>query len=397
MYFQLTGAVTDRFIKELRHFWSFDPRFKDRLPENIQGRFAFKERPQVGIIVKASGASNVVMAADNYMGTVNSYVMLARYRDYPGLSIEWVRENTLAIQQNGGVFPSAPGIYYIDMIGPDQFVVDVLLDVRDERVACTADPLVFQLQGPPLPQSLRLYELPSSWLLQPGVNYTLDVNTGTITLTEPLIAGSFLAADYRTAEPVSRGPFQVAPNRANVTAIPGAVLAFGERFAQGDRMAVIVQEVRSPAYMEYGGQWDVSIDIDFFARDIHEQRMISDTSLIYFWGVLRERLTSEGLKIEEISLGGESEEVYDENGDDYFFNNTISMTVKTDWNMQVPLSAYIRRVMPLTNTDEVRISGLGADGLSGETGNIIMLENLNLELLTDPFFQGRNATYEVIR
>ena len=51
---------------------------------------------------------------------------------------------------------------------------------------------------------------------------------------------------------------------------------------------------------------------------------------MFLWATLRPSLIDEGIDLMEISMGGESEEVYDENADDYFYNSSISMTVQTE-------------------------------------------------------------------
>ncbi|MEI6297649.1 MAG: hypothetical protein WCO84_08515, partial [bacterium] len=113
--------------------------------DNIQGKYSFKERPQHGIIVKTGSANRVDLSPDNYVGIVVSYVFLTKWKRYPGISIEWVREDNLAILANGGRFPCPPGVYFIDVsedttnTNPDgaphlQFHVDPLLDVYHEQV-----------------------------------------------------------------------------------------------------------------------------------------------------------------------------------------------------------------------------------------------------------------------
>jgi hypothetical protein len=53
-----------------------------------------------------------------------------------------------------------------------------------------------------------------------------------------------------------------------------------------------------------------------------------------------------GIEMMSLSLGGESEESYDENGDDYFYTGSFSIQIQTDWSVQVPLGIVIQRVDP---------------------------------------------------
>jgi len=404
VYFQLSAALKNRFCYELRRFWALHPKYRD-IVDHIQGKYSFRERPQYGIIVKTSGGNKVDLSPDNYVGIVQSYVYLTRVKDSPGLAIEWIREDSVAIQNNGGRFPSSPGVYYIEIVngttGPNSiptmaFYVDPLLDVGHEQVM-QVDETTAQLEHPPLDGTVRLFEMPSSYLLIEGTNYTVE-STGLITLTQPLTGGRSLVADYRY--PVaSRGPFHYYENSADNKAIPGVVMAFGRRGEVGDKMAVVVQEIRQPAALEYGGRWDVSMEFEVVARDVFAEQEITDMSVMFLWGVLRSYLTREGIEITEMSMGGESEELYDENGDDYFYNATFTATVQTDWSIHVPLDLMIRSVSPLT-LEQAKIQDGLTDcqaGSEGEIGNIRILEGLGLEALTDPFFNGRTGTFELIR
>lgn len=399
MYFQLTESMKRRFILELRRYWQYHPRYPDLL-DHIQGKYSFRERPQYGIVVKTSGGNRVDLSADNYVGVVNSYVYLAKYKNYPGTALEWVREDALAIQKNEGSFPSAPGVYYIELTEEDEFYVDPLLNVYDELVTMVDDTTA-QLQNAPLSGSLRLFEMDAGFLLVEGTNYTLTLDsqgnpTGEIVLTEPLGTNRYLKADYKTPS-TSTGPHKIYPMQANNQAIPGVVLAFGRRLQKGDRLAVVVQDLRRPAALEYGGRWQISLDFDIIARDVYSQQEIADQSVIYLWGVLRPYLSSEGIEMIDLSLGGESEEVYDETGDDYFYNSSFSLTVETEWSVHVPLNVFLRQAAPLTLEQQQVLAGLPDDEASQIQSDIEMMYTLNLETVRDPYFGGRSSTYEIIR
>lgn len=404
MYFFLTQALKNRFILELRRFWGYHPKYRG-IVGNIQGKYRFEERPQVGITVKNTGGNHVALSADNYVGIVQAYTYLTKVKDAPGVSIEWVREDSVAIQNNRGTFPSLPGVYYIEIVedspGPGgvprmAFYVDPLLDVAHEQVL-QVDPVTFQLANIPLSGTLRLFEQPSGFMLHEGVNYSVTA-TGEITLVEPLGGGRSLQADYRYPVP-SRGPFPFAENTANNAAIPGVVLAFGRRASVGDKMAVVVHSVRQPVALEYGGKWDLNMEIEVVARDVYVQQEISDFSVIFIWGVLRSQLTREGIELNEISLGGESEEIYDDAGEDYFYTSSFSVTAQTEWSLHVPLDMMIRSAAPLTS-EQIRAQAALSDAEIGDSltsTNIRVMDSLGLEGLRDPFFMGRSATYEMIK
>jgi hypothetical protein len=405
MYFQLTSAVKRRFIGELRRLWATHPKYRD-IVDHIQGKFSFKERPQYGIIVKNSGGSKVDLSADNYLGVVKSYVLLSKVVRKPGISVEWVREDAVAIQQNGGRFPSAPGVYFLDVQsdpnqeGGCQFFVDPLLDVSHEQVALL-DPLSAQLAEPPLQGTVRLFEMPSGVLLYEGANYTLTLGPdgkpdGGVALLQPVTGGRWLQADYRYVG-VSHGPYPIYEMYANNTAIPGVVLAFGNRVEAGDQVAVIVQKARYPAALEYGGRWELSLDFDVMARDVYSQQEILDQTVMWIWAVLRSQLASQGIEITDVSLGGESEEVYDEGGDDYFYNASFSLTCQTDWSVHVPLDQWLRQVSDLTLDQSREASILSDDDIAAVRGNIQAVESLGLQGIQDPFWSGRKGTFPMIQ
>mgnify|MGYP004004105193 CR=1 FL=1 len=397
MYFQLTEALKRRFIEELRRYWSYHPKYRDDLVQNIQGKFSFKERPQHGIIIKTGSGHRVDLSADNYIGVVESYCLMTRVKNKPGLSVEWVREDSVAIQNNNGYFPSPPGLYYLDVQeegGSLVFYVDPLVEVFHEPVSMI-DTTSGQLQQTPVTGSLRLYEQPSRFQLVEGVNYDLNA-TGGITLTNPLTGGRWLQADYRYPTP-STGPYPITEMHANNVAIPGVVIAFGRRAQAGDQVAIMVHDIRRPAYMEYGGKWELTLDCDVMSRDVHAQQEIVDQTVIYLWGVLRSHLSHKGIEITDVSMGGESEEVYDENGDDYFYNANFTITCQTDWSIHVPIDGWMRQAAPLTRAQAAQIAALSDDDLRGEDGNIKGLEALGVEAVQDPFWSGRRGTFEMVK
>ena len=371
MYFFLTAAVKNRLIQELRGYWASHPKYQD-LIDNIQGKYSFSQRPQYGIILKTGSANRVQLSADNFVGTVQSYVTLAKIPGYQGTSVEWVREDSLAIQANGGRFPTQAGVYYCEMSADDQFYVDPLLDVRGEALTMV-NPAEGVLQQIPYTDSLRLVELPGGGLVAPE-KYTLGSDGMTVYFREALPNGVSVVAYYRYTG-TSTGPWEAKPYTGYNRAIPGCVLAFGRRAQKGDRFAVVVTPTREDAYLEYGGRWDLSIDIDIVARDVNSQMEMADQTAMFLWATLRGNLVDQGLDITEVSMGGESEEVYDENGDDYFYNSTLAMTVQTDWFAFVPI---LPRILTYSET----VKGLPP--------------GLTLAAYRDPFFGAKFATYETV-
>lgn len=399
MYYRLTGALKTRFIDELRKYWQYHPLYTD-LAENIQGKFSFKERPSYGIIVKNSGGNRVDLSSSNYIGMINSYVFLTRVKDFPGMAVEWVREDAVAIQNNGGKFPSLPGIYFIELTEDEEFYMDPLYDVYRE-IPTLRSTTQASLVHPFVDGTLRLFEMPAAYQLFEGSNYNVirgadGKPTGELEMLHPIDKGRWLQADYRYPGETT-GPHILYPNRADNKVIPGCVVAFGRRNKKGDRLAIVVQDLRHPAALEYGGIWELTLDFDVLSRDVYAQQEIQDQSMLYLWGILRPYLSSEGLEMTDITMGGESEEVYDETGDDYFYNSSFSITVSTQWSIHVPLGVFMRQVSPQTVAQSKLTAVMSDEEVAQQKNNIQSLESLGLETLRDPFFAGKTSTFETIK
>lgn len=397
MYFRFTTAIKRRIIEELRRFWSEHPKYQDDLPNHIHGKYAFTEQGQHSIVVLNASGNVVSLSPDNFQGTVKSYVHLARVGQYPGTSIEWVREDSLAIRRNGGTFPSLPGVYYITITGTEDaptFTVQSLLDVLDEQVT-KIDDTTYQLSQIPVDGTLRLYDMPGNTELVENVNYTLDEQTGEITLLTDL-NGGILSADFRYRGPTG-GPYDIIENFSNVEAVPGVVIVFGRRVQVGDQLGVVVSQYRQLTALEYGGRWNFAVDIEIRSRDDISQSEITDMTAFYLWGLARPRLSDEGIEITNLSIGGESEEPYDEVGDDYWYLGSISLEIEADWLFHVPLTAVVRRVLPQTLANFNETAGLSDEELVAAEQNLIQaVDNLGLRSFDDPFF-GTKPTHEGLK
>lgn len=405
----LTESIKTRILHELRQYWSRIPGYAETLAPNIHGKYSFKERPGEAIILKSTSASPFQFSADHFVGHVHSYCSLLQVETFPGTSLEWVREDALAIMSNGGAFPSAQGIYYIrvetdkmEIQGRSRdvmvFYVDPALEVQDEA-PLRDNPSTFILANESyLPHTLSVFEVPSGIQLKEGVHYEADPETGIITLSEPLPHTSYLSVDYKFAGE-TQGPYLVRPGYTNVEAIPGVVLAFGKFAQDGDVMAVKVEGQREVVALEYGGRWDISLDFDIMSTDVNRQAEIVDRTAMWLLGVLRTRLSSEGIELSEITIGSDGEEIRDENGDDYFFTGSISMNAQTDWSLHVPVPAKIKSVIPTTKDEAESLLGLSNEDLAdqGSVSGIKAYINLRLLGMSDPFFTSHKRTFETIK
>lgn len=355
MFHNLTLAVRDRMIRELKDYWADHPRYEE-LSSFIQGKYSFEERPQFGMVVKTSGATNVVLSPDNFIGTLKGYVSLAKVVEKKGVSFEWVKENP-------SIKPEA-GVYHFQVqdnpFDPDPNAFQVVYQRyvrRDEPSLLFTDDTHIELNYVPVENSLRIVEAPS------GRSLTLDeysIEGSTITLTEALPRGLSLSAYYTSKDEFLVGPFMVKPDTAYHEIIPGVVIAVGRWIEVGDELVVIVEDTQQVVAHEYGGRWDVSVDIELIARDAHSQADIADRTVVWMWSTLRGKLANLGMSLNDVSLGGESEEVYDENGDDYFYMASISATIQTDWFIHFPLVSPIKGIGMDIKEIEGPVVGIGS-------------------------------------
>jgi hypothetical protein len=396
MYHYLISALKRRLVLELKDIFSRHPVYEKVVPY-IQNKYSFDERPQYGIVVKGSTANKVALSGDNYLGTIESYLMLA-YVNQPAYPIEWVREDTPTIQANNNVFPLAPGIYYIDVLSvptpdqqPGQFMIDPLIRVTDEPVLQFQSGIEreAQLQVPPLQNTLRLWEN-RRYLLKEGTDYTIDYKTGAITLKGRYNRSAILTADY--FYPVdSMGPFNFYWNTSDATSLPGVVMAFGKRARVGDKVAVVIYPDRVDTAQAFGGKLELTFDVDVIAQDPAQMEEIADHAMISLWSEKKPALETEGIEVLDVSISGEAEEMQDETAQIFFYTASMSVQLRSDWEVHIPL--------PLTLT---LVSDAPADiptddnrGTTAKSG--LKVVSNGLVYATVPIMiPGRNADFERI-
>ena len=574
MYYYLTRALKRKIIGELKlcfrhHF----PEHKDILPF-IRHKYSFESRPQKGVVITNVSSDPQRLSADNFVGLVESHVMLANLEDFNGLSIEWVREDQRAVERSGIEFPSPAGVYYVEILSkeslenilttqefdtvlddegdnPFYFFVDPLLKSNREPLTKVEDPetipdpqyilhipalentirvfandielisghhlsltadkslsidydnidlglpqgqikvstvsgeqepfeiltgindqLVVEINGQEViitltPGSVRtagevaadirnaLYADPDVSLsdfhvealdggtilleattslafgdlftstantllgfsegnvpvtvegrifhpylpdngtltlivdgqnfeiqfwkgkldfddvierietgtnnlvdvdITPSGDYTFDVSTGRVDFFRTFDKGTRITATYKYPQD-SLGPFGIKREHSNNQAIPGVVMAFGRRIEDGDKLAIVVHENRLPVAKEYGGRWEVGVDLDILTRDPATRDELAEIIQLYFFGMRKEYLTDEGLELTGISFGGDSEEVYDDTAQDYYYNASMTLTFHTDWAIHVPMPLTIERVVQTSFEEEAKRAG----------------------------------------
>lgn len=401
----LTNATKKRLIEELRKALYEHPRYRAD-SQNVQNKFAFRERPQRGVIVNGTSADRVRLSADNYVGRISSFVMQAQVQNFPGTSVEWVMENKSLLEEyspDRTVFPSPPGVYIIEVSKvpdearsvPGEFFIDPLLTVSNELL------IVLGPQGSQEAQlsrqdvydrSVRLWFEGRRSLL-PGVDFSVDYSTGLVTFLKPVPSGSSVYADYRYAVP-RQGPHYFTYDSADYKSIPGAVIAFGDRAQECDKIAVVVSETRSETADVYGGKFEVNFDLVVFSRDPEDRERLVDYVVMK---VLERQnpLGYDGMELLDVAPGGETEEVYVAEIDDYFYDGSVNCSFRVDWEIYVPLPVEVFRAETTSAPAEAKHGFL--DGSYPADLLRVLASRGELEGVALLGGSGRRMTFERIR
>ncbi len=235
-----------------------------------------------------------------------------------------------------------PGRYYIELISSMHFVIDPLYDVEDENVIprTLGTELTASLDNSNIYPNLDVLYTKKNvhsnkFFLEKGTDYTL-ASSGLITFLNPLQADTTLFATYRWIGD-RLGPFEI-PNEFHYSneALPGVTLAFSNELEAGGRLVLIVNPKREPTASVFSGHFNMNFDITAFTRDPKQLADLTDHILNHMWNNRRLPLIAEGITIEEMDPGGETEDVYDANTGDLYYKNSISMQVLTEWKKFVP-------------------------------------------------------------
>lgn len=401
----LTNATKKRLIEELRKILYEHPKYRSD-SQNVQNKFAFAERPQRGVIVNGTSADRVRLAADNYMGRVSSFVMQAPVQNFPGTSVEWVMENKSLLEQyspDRTVFPSPPGVYVIEVTKvpdearsvPGEFFIDPILSVPSELLIVLGPPGAeeAQLSHPDVyGGSVRLW-LDGTRPLLAGVDFSVDYSTGLVTFLKPVPDGMNVYADYRYSTP-RQGPQYFTFNSTDYTSVPGAVIAFGERAQECDRTAIVVGETRAETADVYGGKFEVHFDLVVFSRDPEDREKLVDYVVVK---ILERQnvLGYDGIELLDVAPGGESEEIYVQEIDDYFYDGAVAASFRVDWEIYIPLPVEIYRAEVTSKAAEQQHGFL--DGTYPADLLRVLATTGDLQGVAVLGGVGRNLTFERIR
>jgi hypothetical protein len=92
MFNNLLTGMKRRILQEAENAFLNHPIYAGNV--RVTNKFPQKERVQYGVVLRNASGSQIRMSADNYMADLYSHVRLCKFQNYPGLSVEWIRENT---------------------------------------------------------------------------------------------------------------------------------------------------------------------------------------------------------------------------------------------------------------------------------------------------------------
>ena len=67
----------------------------------------------------------------------------------------------------------------------------------------------------------------------------------------------------------------------------------------------------------------------------------------------------EGIELMDISPGGENEDVFNPETDEYFYESSIALSLRVDWSIFVPLPVVLWRSEMSTKASEANASSIG--------------------------------------
>ena len=91
MFQNLLYAVKRRILDEVASGFQQHPAFSQKV--KTYNKYPVEERVQFGIVMRNSSAAQTRLSADNFMSDLFSHVRVSHQNNYPGLAIEWVRED----------------------------------------------------------------------------------------------------------------------------------------------------------------------------------------------------------------------------------------------------------------------------------------------------------------
>jgi len=375
-----------RFVLIFQEIFQAHPIFEK---VEVFTKFPDKERPKFALMIRSASGSSQKLALDNFVRTNIGYSTLANLKGVAGNSIEWVKDDVKNIDKL-----AAPGFYIVKMtevnLSAAKFVIDPYLTIEDEELTIQfieGKEGAYLKNKPVNPGSDIVVALDDGFDFKPDIDYTIDYTTGKILFTDTVLDKDYgrIAVDYQVLG-TRTGPHDTSWYTANNTAIPGVVLAFGDRLRVGDEQVVVVENEENENAKVYGGRWSMSFDLIGVAQDADQQERLLDHAVSILWAEWQDKLVDEGIILHDFSLSGEAEDLEIEVPEEYSYTGGINFAVETDWELAMPLISKIRRIniaygeqsyrQTISNSQEDKYVNQEFDGRMINSGHQVGIEIL---------------------
>jgi len=150
--------------------------------------------------------------------------------------------------------------------------------------------------------------------------------------------------------------------------LPGVVLAFGDRAQLDDEIAIVVSSNRVDTALVYGGKFEINFNLIVYTRDSEDREKMTD----YLVGKIIEKqdeLGTDGIELLDISTG-EDQEVYNETIDDYYYDSSLDMGVRVEYEAHKPLPIVTFRSDIKQKAVEQKSSQISSKDLIDSNGRI---------------------------
>ena len=343
----MTHHTKRRFMAELKSMLQNHPRYVEDV-QNVVNKFGYKERASRGIIINSTSAERVRLSADNYVGRQKSFVVMSPYRNSKGTSIEFVNENMPALEAinpNRNVFPTPPGFFVISIDSlpndgtgePGYFTLKQYLSAEDPSLLTfndSRDFIAYLSHQNIYPGSVQIY-FDDRIRLIPDVDYTVDYGTSEIRFLKDTPTGYTVSAKYRHGYGEDR-KLEFHRNAYQTEIVPGVVLAFGDRATIGDQVSIRINESRVETADVYGGKFEVNLELLTYSKDASDREQLVDYVTTSILG-RQMALIDSGIELMEVSPGSDAEETFNPETDEYYYEQSISVQLRVDWMIMVPL------------------------------------------------------------
>lgn len=364
MFYRVTNTVKKILINEIKEVIKDHPDFYD---VDVRNKFKGLERDKKSIIVMNASASKMKLSINNFLGTIESFSTLANLKEKRGNALEWIRDDLKNIKS---LVPA--GFYILHMDTDKSFIIEQYISFSE---------LLFpEYEGPNKTSHLKYKNVnPNSELITDNrglkllrnQHYTIDNENGVVTfLIEPTDYDG-LNIKYKYIGK-TKGPYSITEYELNNEAIPGVILAFGDRLREGDVQLIEVSEKREDTAKAYGGAWSLSFDFNILTQDSDALERLSDFVADSIW-TLEEKFVDMGMPILDISLSGESEEQELDVPDEYNFQSSLSITMQVEWEVHRPIMGRIEQIYinQFNSTDSASFS----DAQSAKLNNSLIGES----------------------